>query len=78
MKIDQRAAIRSLLRGSEDGLSTAEICSKLNIEQSAARKAMLSMPDCYIDRWAKNKGPYFAIWCVVTPPENCPHPKGTK
>ena len=68
-------AIRALLRGEPDGLSLQRIAQRLGISPEVARNCIGRMPDAYIDRWmTKPKGPPAAVWCVVVPPENCPHP----
>jgi len=68
-------AIRALLRESEDGLTVAQLERRLAITSDAIRNSLTTMPDAYIDRWENPKrGQYMAVWCVVVPPENCPHP----
>jgi hypothetical protein len=67
--------IRALLRAHPDGLSTTEIAKHVNREASNTGKLLHGMPDTYIDRWnGPTRGQYTAIWCIVTPPDNCPHP----
>lgn len=70
--------IRALLRSNELGMTTAELHAKLpHINKvETIRKCLERMPDAYIDRWVKGKrGQFFAVWCVVVPPEHCPHPR---
>lgn len=36
------------------------------------------MPDAYIDRWVRepgSRGQFQAVYMVVVPPADCPHPK---
>lgn len=71
--------IRTLLRKEPDGLTLVEIASTLAIDIGVARNAIKRMPDAYIDRWQLTQGgPPSAVWCVVVPPENCPHPWRSK
>lgn len=68
--------IRALLRANPDGLSVMQITRTLNLPRESARKAMLAMPDAYIDRWETTGrvGPPRSIWCVVNVPPHCPKP----
>lgn len=70
--------LRRLLRASPDGLTLLELADRTGHRSSVIHKRLLGMPDVYIDRWLKNppgRGrPYSAIWVVVVPPPNCPHP----
>lgn len=78
MKRSHHPEIRELLRRHPEGLTTQDIAA--NLERisgaAAARRALESMPDAYIDRWIKpaRGGHYNAVWCVVTPPPHCPYP----
>lgn len=74
MKRKVRDEIRALLRSNPDGLTTAEICAALRLDDSAVRRTLPGMPDVYIDRWVKSGGPLAAVWCAVEVPENCPRP----
>lgn len=68
-------AIRALLRTEPDGLTLVEISGRIAVPVEIIRNCMARMPDAYIDRWqTTEKGPYAAVWCVVVPPPNCPHP----
>jgi len=68
-------AIRALLREEPDGLTLAEMSQRLSIRIEVLRNCMTRMPDAYIDRWQTSSvGPPAAVWCVVVPPPNCPHP----
>lgn len=69
--------MRALLRSHPDGLTVREVGAALGMEHGAAYKALAVMPDAYIDRYTRPvKGPYAGVWCVVTPPPNCPRPDG--
>jgi DNA-directed RNA polymerase specialized sigma24 family protein len=69
--------IRAILRAEEDGCTIADIADRLNAPKNSVASALERMPDTYVDRWteAGQQRPYEAIWCVVTPPEDCPKPK---
>lgn len=70
--------IREVLKNSIDGLTINEIHEKLPQIHStkSIRRALSFMPDVYIDRWKEpNRGQYQAVFCVVTKPADCPHPK---
>jgi hypothetical protein len=72
-------AIRALLRQELDGLTLRAIADELSITPEVTRNSLLRMPDAYIDRWQTTSGgPPAAVWCVVVPPENCPHPWRSK
>lgn len=67
--------IRQLLRDNPDGLDVGTIANYVDREPHSVRGRLKEMPDAYIDRWEKRPGgAYVAIWCVVTPPDHCPHP----
>jgi hypothetical protein len=67
--------IRKALRDT-DGLTIAELQKLTGRTDVVIRRSLESMADAYIDRWGeKVRGQYPAIWCVVTVPENCPHPE---
>lgn len=73
--------VRALLRNNPDGLSYREILEQFStMSQASLRRILTNMPDSYIDRWeTAPRKTYKAVWCVVIPPEDCPHPtKGTK
>ena len=76
MKIDAASQVRRLLRSVSDGLTLNEIAERTGCSYRSVHRAVQGMPDIYIDRWQAPEGayPYQAVWCVVTPPENCPHP----
>lgn len=70
--------IRALLRRFDDGMTARSISEYIGATQAVTYNSLKLMPDAYIDRWTINeatKGQYEGIWCVVIPPENCPHPK---
>jgi hypothetical protein len=74
MKRKVRDEIRALLRSKPDGLTTAQMCLELRLDDHAVRRTLPGMPDLYIDRWVKSGGPLAAVWCAVEVPENCPRP----
>ena len=69
-------AIRMLLQQYHDGLTNSELAERLEKDASHTKRALLGMPDVYIDRWASRRKQWAAVWCVVVPPQNCPKPKG--
>lgn len=84
-----QARIRELLRAHPDGMTHCQIAKAFGIrDMNQPRIALKGMPDAYIDRWVEavrygtaygtkpGVAGYEAVWCVVTPPENCPHPTG--
>jgi hypothetical protein len=67
--------VRKVLRDSADGLTVKQITGLTEVEADSLSRILQTMPDAYIDRWSgPTKGQYSAVWCVVVPPENCPHP----
>ena len=67
-------AVRMLLQKYHDGLPVADIAERLEKEPPPMRRALLGMPDAYIDRWTYYRKQWVAVWCVVVPPEDCPKP----
>jgi len=63
-----------LLQKYPDGLPVAEIAERLEKESSPLRRALIEMPDAYIDRWIAYRKQWVAVWCVIITPENCPKP----
>lgn len=70
-------SIRALLRANSDGMDVGTIANTVNREPENVRRVLNTMPDAYIDRWARfgGVGRPSAIWCVVVPPANCPPPE---
>jgi len=67
--------VRKVLRESEDGLTAKQITEAVGVDKDPLSRILQTMPDAYIDRWTgPDRGQYSAVWCVVVPPENCPHP----
>lgn len=69
--------IRALLRQHPEGMTCNEIGQQIGATYSTVRRALEGMPDAYIDRWVLlpgGRGQFNAVWCVVEPPANCPHP----
>jgi hypothetical protein len=79
MKKPHHPGIRLVLRDAPEGLTALELAARIpDMDYNAARRALNGMPDAYIDRWILmpgSRGQFQAVWCVVTPPDNCPHPK---
>jgi hypothetical protein len=69
--------VRAVLRPS-DGMTVRELVEATGHARSAVHMALVAMPDSYIDRWVRagnQDGPsHSAVWAVVVPPEDCPHP----
>jgi orotate phosphoribosyltransferase-like protein len=72
--------IRKYLRLEEDGATAGEIANEFHLKKNTVYSSLRRMPDVYIDRWteAGQQQPHEAIWCIVTPPENCPKPEPRK
>jgi hypothetical protein len=68
--------IRALLQANPDGLTLNEILNAFpDRARDNIRKSLKGLPDAYIDRWeSAPRKAYKAVWCVVIPPEDCPHP----
>lgn len=69
--------IRSMLRAHPDGLTRRQIQDLVpGWTDKTIQSDLDSMPDAYIDRWqsSSSKYKYVAVWCIVTPPPNCPKP----
>jgi len=67
--------VRKVLRDNADGLTAKQITVQVQVEADSLSRILDAMPDTYIDRWSEPvRGQYSAVWCVVVPPENCPHP----
>jgi len=75
MSKSKHELVRKMLRESEDGLTAKQITEAVGVDKDPLSRILQTMPDAYIDRWSgPTKGQYSAVWCVVVPPENCPHP----
>lgn len=76
MKTSLIKELRAILRGHPEGLSTPALADMTSRSNNSVRNTLLRMPDVYIDRWqsaSQNKS-YSAVWCIVVPPDHCPHP----
>ena len=67
-------AVRMVLQKYPDGLPVADIAERLEKSTTSSRRALLGMPDAYIDRWVAYRKQWVAVWCVVVPPEDYPKP----
>jgi len=76
MRLNSHQKIREILREEGEGCTVAELADRLHAIKSSILSALERMPDTYIDRWteAGQSRPYQAVWCIVTPPKNCPRP----
>ena len=74
MRKSNHHAVRMLLQQYHDGLPVSEIAEILEKKPSPMRRALLEMPDAYIDRWIACRKQWVAVWCVVVAPEDCPKP----
>ena len=72
--------LRALLRASPDGLTPAELANRTGRDKHNITRLLRHMPDTYVDRWeGPKRGQYAAVFCVVVPPPDCPHPtRGVK
>ena len=75
MRKSNHQNIRILLQKYPDGLTSTEIGELTEKNRDAIKRALMGMPDAYIDRWTSRKGHWAPVWCVIVPPENCPKPK---
>lgn len=78
MSKSRHPEIRLLLRKFDDGMTARSISEYIGASQAVIYKSLQAMPDAYIDRWANNpgsRGQFESVWCVIVPPDNCPHPK---
>ena len=67
-------SIRAVLQQYDDGLVVSKIAEQLEKDADHIRRALITMPDAYIDRWTAHRKQWTAVWCVVVTPENCPKP----
>lgn len=75
MRTNATKHIRQLLQENPDGLTLKTIAERVDRDEKNVRKLLINMPDTYIDRWdGPVRGQYAAVWCIVVPPDNCPHP----
>jgi hypothetical protein len=76
MRTSSSHELRALLRANVDGLTLQEIVAAFpERTESNIRRTLKDLPDSYIDRWeSAPRQQYRAVWCVVIPPEDCPHP----
>jgi len=81
MRKSTHADIREALRKMPDGLTITAVCYMTGLRNDTVRRALLCMPDVYIDRWeqtAKTKGykatSWAAVYVAVDVPEDCPKP----
>jgi hypothetical protein len=81
MSLSQHLKIRTLLAKYEDGLTTVQIATALELKPNSVRRAITNMKDVYVDRWlpARQGMRERAVHIWVKPPaatpENCPRPK---
>lgn len=74
MRKSNHHAVRMLLQKYHDGLTVYDIAERVEKSTTSSRRALLGMPDAYIDRWIAHRKQWVAVWCVVIPPEDCPKP----
>lgn len=75
MRKSNHHAVRMLLQKYSDGLTVSDIAERVEKSTTSSRRALLGMPDAYIDRWTSRRKQWAAVWCVVVPPDDCPKPK---
>ena len=67
--------LRAILRSHPEGLTTTALTDMTGRDKENVRKQLNQMPDTYIDRWeGPHRGQYNSVWCIVVPPDDCPHP----
>jgi predicted transcriptional regulator len=75
-KVMHTHAIRALLLGSEDGLTSGELARALGVTNSAVNAILNDAYGFYIDRWAETETKTMAaVWVCVVVPANCPRPE---
>jgi len=74
MRKSNHHAVRMLLQKYPDGLTAAEIAERSEKSTTSSRRALLGMPDAYVDRWIAYRKQWVAVWCVIVPPQHCPKP----
>lgn len=79
--MNRAALIRKLLRDPEnsDGMTNLYMGEILGCPANQIWKVVRKMPDTHIDRWVPPQegdqgGNWAAVWCIVTPPPDCPRP----
>ncbi len=77
MRKSNHYTVRMLLQKYPDGLTVCDIAERVEKSTTSSRRALLGMPDAYIDRWIAYRKQWVAVWCVVVPPDNCPKPTQT-
>lgn len=68
--------LRAILRSHPEGLPVTALMDMTNVtHRSNMNRRLHDMPDTYIDRWEEHNKTIRAVWCIVVPPDDCPHPK---
>jgi hypothetical protein len=67
-------AIRALLLGADDGLTTGEMARTLGVTASYVNGILNDAYGFYVDRWADSGSRISAVWACVPVPKNCPRP----
>lgn len=75
MRKSVHAAVRAALRERPDGATINELVKVCGRTGAAIRRALLKMPDAYLDRWEPANTTFRTVWCVVVPPPDCPRPE---
>ena len=72
--------LRMHLRANLDGLTVKSLAALTGRDKSNILSYLKRMPDVYVDRWeGPVRGQYAAVFCIVVPPSDCPHPtRGVK
>ena len=78
MRKSNQAPLRETLLLHSDGMTISELSKTINKNSGSILRSLNSMPDTYIDRWIYKRGQFAGVWCVVVPPEDCPHPERKK
>ena len=81
MRKSTHTDIRDALRKMPDGLSVRDITHMTGLQADAVRRALICMPDVYIDRWERTSRKYVgpnpqwrAVYIAVPVPPNQPKP----
>jgi len=81
MRKSTHADIREALKKMPDGLTITAICYMTGLRNDTVRRALLCMPDVYVDRWERTSRRYVgpnpqwrAVYIAVPIPPNQPKP----
>jgi hypothetical protein len=74
MRKSNHIRLREALRSLTDGATVQMLSEQTGIDRKQLNASLRTMPDAYIDRWAKGPRRWAAVWRVVAVPAHCPEP----